>query len=60
MLLMSVSFNEGAAIPGEFAFAAVDPKTQVALSQNRNPHLAWNADHRFRGVGVGRGSEAAT
>src|ERR1700693_1655301 len=42
MLLKSVSFNEGAAIPGEFAFAVVDPKTHVALSKNRHPHLAWS------------------
>lgn len=42
MLLKSTSFPDGADIPGEFAFAVVDPKTHVSLSQNRNPHLAWS------------------
>jgi len=42
MQLKSQSFNDGAVIPGEFAFAVVDPKTHVSLSQNRNPHLAWS------------------
>jgi hypothetical protein len=41
MKLTSDSFKDGAAIPGEFAFAVADPKTHVALSRNRNPHLAW-------------------
>ena len=42
MQLKSHSFNDGAVIPGEFAFAVVDPKTHVSLSKNRNPHLAWS------------------
>ncbi len=42
MLLRSDSFSEGAAIPGEFAFAVPDPKTHVSLSRNRNPHLVWS------------------
>jgi hypothetical protein len=42
MQLNSNSFSEGAAIPGELAFAVVDPGTHVTLSKNRNPHLAWN------------------
>jgi Raf kinase inhibitor-like YbhB/YbcL family protein len=42
MQLKSHSFNDGAAIPGEFAFAVVDPKTHVSLSKNRNPHLIWS------------------
>jgi hypothetical protein len=42
MQLQSDSFREGAAIPGEFAFAVVDPNTHVALSRNRNPHLVWS------------------
>ncbi|WP_293780541.1 YbhB/YbcL family Raf kinase inhibitor-like protein [uncultured Oxalicibacterium sp.] len=41
MKLWSDSFNDGAAIPGEFAFCVVDPATHVTLSANRNPHLAW-------------------
>jgi Raf kinase inhibitor-like YbhB/YbcL family protein len=42
MQLKSHSFNDGAAIAGEFAFAVPDPKTHVALSKSRNPHLAWS------------------
>jgi len=42
MQLQSSSFADGAAIPGEFAFAVPDPKNHVALSRNRNPQLAWS------------------
>ena len=42
MQLKSSSFRDGSAIPGEFAFAVIDPKTHVSLSRNRNPHLAWS------------------
>jgi Raf kinase inhibitor-like YbhB/YbcL family protein len=42
MKLWSESFKDGGAIPGEFAFCTIDPKTHVALSSNKNPHLAWN------------------
>ena len=42
MKLTSLSFVDGARIPGEFAFCIIDPKTHVALSTNRNPHLAWS------------------
>ena len=42
MKLTSASFTDGARIPGEFAFCVIDPKTHVALSANRNPHLAWS------------------
>jgi Raf kinase inhibitor-like YbhB/YbcL family protein len=42
MKLHSDSFSDGAAIPGEFAFAVIDLSTHVALSKNRNPHLAWS------------------
>ena len=42
MKLVSHSFADGARIPGEFAFCAIDPKSHVALSANRNPHLAWS------------------
>ena len=41
MKLISESFEDGAAIPGEFAFAVMDPQTHVSLSSNRNPHLKW-------------------
>jgi Raf kinase inhibitor-like YbhB/YbcL family protein len=42
MQLKSHSFTDGAAIAGEFAFAVIDPSSHVALSKNRNPHLAWS------------------
>ncbi len=42
MKLHSHSFADGARIPGEFAFAVIDPKHHVALSANRNPHLSWS------------------
>lgn len=42
MKLHSLSFNDGGAIPGEFAFAVIAPGNHVALSSNRNPHLAWS------------------
>jgi len=42
MQLTSKSFSEGAPIPGEFAFAVIDPVNHIALSTNRNPHLAWS------------------
>lgn len=41
MQLWSDSFKDGAVIPGEFAFCVTDPGSHVALSANRNPHLAW-------------------
>lgn len=42
MKLWSDSFKDGAAIPGEYAFCVIDPATHVALSSNKNPHLAWS------------------
>lgn len=42
MKLWSDSFKDGDFIPGEFAFCVTDPATHVAMSANRNPHLAWN------------------
>ena len=41
MKLFSDSFQDGGAIPGEFAFAVIAPGTHVSLSANRNPHLRW-------------------
>lgn len=41
MKLWSDAFQDGAVIPGEYAFAVADPKTHIRLSSNRNPHLAW-------------------
>jgi len=42
MKLTSTSFSDGGRIPGEFAFAVIDPAHHVKLSNNRNPHLAWS------------------
>jgi phosphatidylethanolamine-binding protein (PEBP) family uncharacterized protein len=42
MQLISQSFQDGQRIPGEFAFAVPDAASHVALSSNRNPHLAWS------------------
>jgi hypothetical protein len=42
MQLKSESFRDGAAIPGEFAFAVIDTKNHTAPGKNRNPHLAWS------------------
>ena len=42
MQLSSQSFQDGQAIPGEFAFCVPDAAAHVALSANRNPHLVWS------------------
>lgn len=42
MKLWSESFKDGAAIPGDNAFAVKDPATHVRFAANRNPHLAWD------------------
>ena len=42
MKLSSDSFKDMAVIPGRCAFAVPDAKNHIALSQNRNPHLAWS------------------
>ena len=42
MQLTSHSFQDGQRIPGEYAFAIIDPVSHIALSQNRNPHLVWS------------------
>jgi len=42
MKLTSQSFRDGGAIPGRCAFAVIDPKTHVRLSDNRNPELSWS------------------
>jgi Raf kinase inhibitor-like YbhB/YbcL family protein len=42
MKLTSTALRDGDAIPPEFAFGRVDRATHVALSQNRNPDLAWS------------------
>ncbi|MDP5008352.1 MAG: phospholipid-binding protein, partial [Glaciimonas sp.] len=44
MKIWSDSFEDGKAIPGEFAFAVIDTtsNTHIKLSTNRNPHFAWS------------------
>lgn len=42
MRLWSNSFADNATIPGEFAFGVIHPTDHVALSANRNPHIAWS------------------
>jgi len=42
MKLWSESFKDGAAIPGDNAFAVKDPATHVRFAANRNPQLAWD------------------
>ncbi|KAF1023498.1 MAG: hypothetical protein GAK30_00449 [Paracidovorax wautersii] len=41
MKLISTSFANNAPIPAEFAFGTIADPGPVALSANRNPHLAW-------------------
>ena len=42
MKLTTTAFPDHGAIPGEFAFAVIDPATHVRLSANRNPDFAWS------------------
>jgi Raf kinase inhibitor-like YbhB/YbcL family protein len=42
MKLWSDSFSDGGAIPVDCAFGKIAAQTHVALSDNRNPHLAWS------------------
>ncbi len=42
MKLTTTSFADGGRIPGEYAFAVIDPAHHVRLSSNRNPQLAWS------------------
>lgn len=42
MKLTSSSFQDNGALPGEFAFCVIDAKTQMTMSKNRNPQLAWS------------------
>jgi Raf kinase inhibitor-like YbhB/YbcL family protein len=41
MRMWSDSFTEGGLLPPECAFACIDPARRFKLSNNRNPHLAW-------------------
>ncbi len=42
MKVWSDSFADNAAIDAQFAFGKPDAQSHVALSQNKNPHLAWS------------------
>ena len=42
MKIWSDSFKDNQAIPAKNAFGLIDPKTHVALSDNKNPHLSWS------------------
>ncbi|GIW42365.1 MAG: phosphatidylethanolamine-binding protein [Candidatus Binatia bacterium] len=42
MQIWSNSFRNGERIPERCAFGKPDPKTHIALSENRNPHIAWS------------------
>ena len=42
MQIHSRDFQHNEPIPGRCAFGVVDPENHVALSENRNPHLAWS------------------
>lgn len=42
MKIWSDSFKDGATIPAPLAFCKIDAGTHIAMSENRNPHLAWS------------------
>lgn len=42
MKLISTSFANGNAVPGDFAFCIHDPAQHVRLGKNLNPQLAWS------------------
>src|SRR4051794_16069596 len=42
MKLTTTAFVDNGVIPGEYAFAVIDPKTHVRLSANRNPDFRWH------------------
>ncbi len=42
MKLTTTAFTDHGVIPGEFAFAVIDPATHVRLAANRNPDFAWD------------------
>jgi hypothetical protein len=46
MRITSNSFSHEGPIPQECAFARPDPASHIALSANRNPHLAWEGPPR--------------
>jgi Raf kinase inhibitor-like YbhB/YbcL family protein len=42
MQLTSTAFGDGGRIPGDLAFAVIDPDAHVKLSDNMNPDLRWS------------------
>lgn len=42
MKLSTTSFENHGPIPTQFAFGKIDPETNVALSENRNPQFSWS------------------
>jgi Raf kinase inhibitor-like YbhB/YbcL family protein len=42
MQLRTTAFADNGVIPGECAFAVIDPAAHVRLSSNRNPDFAWS------------------
>ena len=42
MKLTTTAFSELEAIPPEYAFGKIDPRSRVSLSENLNPDFAWN------------------
>ena len=42
MKLRSNSFNDGDFLPAEFAFGKTSAEGKIDLSDNKNPHLAWD------------------
>ena len=41
MQLTTTAFADNGVIPGEYAFAVIDPASHVRLSANRNPDFSW-------------------
>ena len=41
MRLTTTAFADMGPMPGEFAFAVIDPAAHVKISSNRNPDFAW-------------------
>jgi Raf kinase inhibitor-like YbhB/YbcL family protein len=42
MQFTTAAFADNGVIPGEYAFAVMDPVTHIHLSTNRNPDFAWS------------------
>ena len=42
MKLVSNSFQDGSAIPATYAFCEIDAQSHIRMSDNKNPHFAWD------------------